>query len=278
MSTPPKAITTTGRKFTKRKLKSTKFEGVKCSNEHCDRQAVIESAGVPLCNRHYLQWRVHGDWNLPDKTAVPGGICSVDGCDNPVRSKFSDLCEAHYFRKRRGSKNWDAPIKPPCKQCGAELTGNQSQFCSPKCMRDYSYAQIDKRMRRWNTAHKMRAKAAGCEYEDVDILAIFEEADWTCYLCGEKIDPEIRWPDRECASLDHEIAIKSGGGHTKDNCKPTHARCNFKKAHEHDTPNAAKVRRMAGETGQYARRKKNGPKLKKPEGYKYKWPKRKIGA
>jgi hypothetical protein len=256
----------------KRLVKNSIFDGVPCANEECERQAVTRCEGVAVCNRHYQQFRNCGRWDRPDKKRRH--FCSVSGCDLPVRSTHAEKCETHYYRDRRGSELGDGPIKPPCPHCGSGLTKNQSKFCSDKCGRDFHYVDIKKRLARWNGNHKADAKREGLDYEDVDLFAMFEDANWTCYLCDEEIDPGVRWPNRDCASVDHEIPKRAGGGHTKKNCRPSHFKCNFKKSHTTDKPLITKAKRLRGETGQYKRRKARGGSSiqcrgfqPKPDGY-----------
>ena len=246
----------------RRVLKNSIFAGKPCAHEGCDAQAVIKADGVILCNKHYQRFLCRGDWRIPDRRPTPDGLCEIVGCDRPIRSKNARKCDTHYYRDRRHSLLGDGPIKPPCLRCCGPIMGNRSRFCSDVCSRLYHYSFLEKRFRRWNTAHKKRAKTSGCDYEDVDIFAVFDCAGWVCAKCGERIDSELRWPNRLSPSLDHRIAIKAGGGHTRENCQPTHLGCNFSKAYREDIPGAARIKRLKGETGQRARRERNGSKLK----------------
>ena len=36
--------------------------------------------------------------------------CSVEGCSRPVRSRYADLCNTHYFRKRRTGSTGTAEV------------------------------------------------------------------------------------------------------------------------------------------------------------------------
>jgi hypothetical protein len=58
---------------------------------------------------------------------------------------------------------------------------------------------------------------------------IFERDNWVCGLCGEPVDPDLRHPDPQSASLDHRKPIVKGGGHTRANVQLAHLRCNFRK-------------------------------------------------
>jgi hypothetical protein len=47
----------------------------------------------------------------------------------------------------------------------------------------------------------------------------------TCWLCGQWIDPNLKWPDPYSACADHVIPL-ARGGHLHGELKPAHLRCN----------------------------------------------------
>ena len=55
---------------------------------------------------------------------------------------------------------------------------------------------------------------------------IFERDNWTCQLCQEPIDPELKWPESGFASIDHIVPISLGGDDTPDNVQAAHLSCN----------------------------------------------------
>lgn len=66
--------------------------------------------------------------------------------------------------------------------------------------------------------------------DDIDPLALFEMYDWTCVLCNEKIDSQLRCPDPMAATIEHLVPLSKGGTHTWDNCAPAHGKCNWDKS------------------------------------------------
>lgn len=50
-----------------------------------------------------------------------------------------------------------------------------------------------------------------------------------CVVCAKKVKPELRWPHRMSASLDHIVPISKGGAHIKSNVRCAHLSCNSKK-------------------------------------------------
>jgi 5-methylcytosine-specific restriction endonuclease McrA len=64
---------------------------------------------------------------------------------------------------------------------------------------------------------------------------ILERDDYTCYLCGEKVDMtathQMGQPGWELfPHLDHVVPLSKGGPDTPDNVRTTHARCNLNKS------------------------------------------------
>lgn len=68
----------------------------------------------------------------------------------------------------------------------------------------------------------------------IDKYDVFEFYDWKCIVCDEYIDKNIKWPDPNCATLEHVIPLSRGGTHTWDNVAPAHLLCNDSKKDEID--------------------------------------------
>lgn len=64
----------------------------------------------------------------------------------------------------------------------------------------------------------------------IDHLSVFEWHDWTCAICGGKIDRNLRLPHQMAATIEHIVPISRGGKHEFENVAPAHAKCNFSKA------------------------------------------------
>jgi len=58
---------------------------------------------------------------------------------------------------------------------------------------------------------------------------VFEFYGWICIVCDKDIDPDLAWPDKGSATLDHIVPLSRGGTHTWDNVAPSHLLCNSKK-------------------------------------------------
>jgi len=65
--------------------------------------------------------------------------------------------------------------------------------------------------------------------EKIDHLAVFERDEWTCNICGERINKRLRGDAWMRATLDHIIPLSRGGTHTYDNVAAAHWLCNMDK-------------------------------------------------
>ena len=75
-----------------------------------------------------------------------------------------------------------------------------------------------------------------------------------CPLCDGELSGAIEW--------DHVIPLGLGGADEIENIQAVHAVCHLHLKTKADVKRIAKAKRQAGETGQWARRKRNGPQLK----------------
>lgn len=78
-------------------------------------------------------------------------------------------------------------------------------------------------------AASRRARILEAFVENFSHEEIFERDDWVCQLCGVPVDPELVWPDRLSASLDHIVPLSRGGFHSRENCQLAHLVCNIRK-------------------------------------------------
>lgn len=61
---------------------------------------------------------------------------------------------------------------------------------------------------------------------------VFEFYDWVCIICNDGIDPDVPWPEKMSATLEHILPLSKGGTHTWDNVAPAHLLCNTRKDNE----------------------------------------------
>lgn len=154
--------------------------------------------------------------------------CSICGKQIPIGRKYqycSDDCERE--SNRRKSLVYDSKKKKLekkiCKQCGKEFISEYGDkhrnFCSDQC-RD-----------RYTSRRRKDRKRAGCSFvEHINRNAIFERDKWICQICGEPVNPALRFPHSLSATIDHIIPLARGGNHQRSNVQLAHFICNCLKS------------------------------------------------
>lgn len=71
-----------------------------------------------------------------------------------------------------------------------------------------------------------KRRAAVYKGDPIRHIDVFERDNWTCWICGEAINPHLRGDNWWRATLDHVVPITLGGPHTWDNVRTAHLRCN----------------------------------------------------
>lgn len=79
------------------------------------------------------------------------------------------------------------------------------------------------------TRHARRLREGAGQPERFAARDVFERDGWRCGICGEPVDPNLKWPDEWSASLDHVLPLAAGGWHTVDNTQCAHLICNIRK-------------------------------------------------
>lgn len=77
------------------------------------------------------------------------------------------------------------------------------------------------RVRSINSRRKAQRRSAGVVHK-VDLSEVLTRDGNICHICGEEISTDLHF--------DHVIPVAKGGGHTIENLKPSHGRCNSSKS------------------------------------------------
>lgn len=114
--------------------------------------------------------------------------------------------------------------KQQCIYCKQEFYPSTAhhRYCTPNCKRQHRAAA-------------KRAKGLGAtDVEVIGKLDVLRQDNWTCHLCGERIDAELQSPHPMAGTVDHLIPLSHGGTHTWDNLAAAHMRCNSIKGNRLD--------------------------------------------
>lgn len=78
-------------------------------------------------------------------------------------------------------------------------------------------------------ARKRRAIVLGAAHEDYTSNYVFRRDNWTCGICGRKINKRLKWPMPFSPSIDHIVPLSKGGNDNPANVQAAHLRCNLGK-------------------------------------------------
>ncbi len=169
------------------------------------------------CGKHCVQGK---DGIGPNMTTYCSKRCKKAWHYEPRVPEFTARQRAARLKAKRAARD-TAPrqwIMGTCRTCGDSFTAMRAasymaHYCSKTC--NAKQARTERR------ARKQKAWV-----EEVWRSVVFERDNWTCQLCGDPVDKSIKWPDTQCASLDHIIPLANGGDHSYENTQLAHFLCN----------------------------------------------------
>jgi predicted nucleic acid-binding Zn ribbon protein len=108
-----------------------------------------------------------------------------------------------------------------CMLCGAPIprtSRSDKKYCSETCgyAARINLGRMDRRLRVTDDT-KIRF------FRRSDI---YKRDGWKCQICLKPIQPSLRFPDPNCASIDHIIPVSMGGTNRPENLQASHLRCN----------------------------------------------------
>lgn len=199
-----------------------------------------------FCTRHLYRARkvdnFERPWELWINSRPHHGkhtVCRWPDCGGEPHGR--GFCKRHH-RRAQIVDNFDTPwilweeTTRVCVECGKSFESDRPahrhhRYCSSACNlrgwknanREHYLATQRERVRR---RRAMILETQTEEFTDDDVRMMYGD---DCYLCGERINFRLRWPNPKSPSLDHVIPLSRGGAHTLENCAMTHWECNNKK-------------------------------------------------
>lgn len=158
-------------------------------------------------------------------------------CSRSCSGKSTGRARAEENRKRglASRRKRDRPARQmeirKCEWCEELFFNNHMQqlTCSTEC------SQKRRHSRDINKAHKRREYIKSVTIEPVKVMQVYERDNWTCGICGDPIDPSLKWPNPKSVSLDHIIPISRGGEHSMKNTRASHLGCNIGRGNRFDS-------------------------------------------
>lgn len=175
--------------------------------------------GYGYCSKHLRRLKLYGDPLGEPPRHIPYA-CKVDGCTD--QSYAMDLCRSHYWINskygdplavpRRAKKVH--PDRPPieCATCGKVFnpgTSHLRKYCSRAC--------------------RPSGKRQSTYTSRVVSVKLAEQDGWICALCDSSVDPSYYFPHPLAPTVDHKVAVLSGGTDEWANLQLAHFRCNIRR-------------------------------------------------
>ncbi len=112
------------------------------------------------------------------------GVSPRKRCGSCTAQVARDKAREYYAKKKRKEP---AVRIAECEWCAGEYpqTNHQQKYCTPRCGKTARGARSD----------RVRAAYHGVEYQPINRHRIYTRDDWTCGICGDRIDPGAKWPD-----------------------------------------------------------------------------------
>lgn len=182
--------------------------------------------------------------------------CDAEGCERPRTGSGNLYCRPHmssiYKLGRLPQRTWAESRK--CVVCGATdwPENGKRKHCSGRCQQlaARSAGEVSKsvecvrcgvevdlfetspksgRKRRADALMCWRCREARTRRHRVSVRVLLNRDGDGCGICGERVDFDLRFPDRGSPSVDHVVPFSRGGSHDPSNLQLAHFGCNATK-------------------------------------------------
>jgi 5-methylcytosine-specific restriction endonuclease McrA len=156
-------------------------------------------------------------------SAAPGGPVSLGDRSNFAVDATECTWELEIIRDATHDGrdfDWEAPVAVPVE------APYDHQYWTPARRK---LSQRRQRASASRASHARRVRRPNATVESFDPHEVYNRDQWACGLCGEPVNPETRYPDPMCPSLDHVIPLVAGGDHSRANTQLAHWYCNVRK-------------------------------------------------
>ena len=165
-------------------------------------------------------------WSLPNWRRRPGGV-------SPARRRFVARAAKAAAGKPASKRVF---VQGPCSWCGEPFCSPAGEYCSSTCR--VSAREARRHPMKFNPTPRLRRE-------------VYERDGWVCGLCDLPIDPNLRWPDKWSASLDHVVPQSHMliPDHSASNLRAVHLQCNSMRGDGSNMSEDELRRRAASEIG-----------------------------
>jgi hypothetical protein len=151
-------------------------------------------------------------------------LCASSDCLKPLEGRqrkwCNETCRMREFQRRWTAQHgepYTARFREQRRQAGRDAIAAGK---GPRSRTSGAAQAADRRR---------RARLAEQHVEAFTRREIFERDGWICGICGQDVDPSLRFPDPGSASIDHVIPVGLHGEHSPANVRCAHLACNVRR-------------------------------------------------
>lgn len=111
----------------------------------------------------------------------------------------------------------------PCADCGQPTIrgGNTVRLCLG--------CAATRRRAHYRAKNERRHRGVPCPSRQLSITELGDRDSWKCHLCQRKVNPNLRSPHPQSATMDHLVPVADGGDSEPENLRLAHRRCNTRR-------------------------------------------------
>lgn len=197
-----------------------------CQVKRAQRQKVYYATHTAECNARSKNF---SDNNKKNKMCMR---CNTPAIDGQV------LCEYHRVKNLERMKKHSET--PKGKLRNENYRNDNAQQI--KIIKKAYCTNNPHKTREWN--HKRRALKHKAFVATVNSTSIFERDNWTCQICGRKVDKDVHHNHWDYPTIDHIIPLVRGGTHEPSNVQCAHMGCNNQKGAKYPISDPATIKLM----------------------------------
>ena len=147
------------------------------------------------------------------------------GIPRAEREERAKRLPLHNARQRldkaaRGVQGKGLWTQGPCNHCGTPFLcppgGTVARYCSPACTK-----------RAGKQRRKARERSApGSPITPVGRWEVLRDDNFTCWICDYPLNMDAKPQEDDAPTIDHVVALASGGTHERSNLRAAHRYCN----------------------------------------------------
>ncbi|MBY4212896.1 HNH endonuclease [Rhodococcus fascians] len=215
-----------------------------CMNPACFK---LESYSRGLCEKCYKLMNANGELHKYSRQVKNCKLC--DKVFEAMSARASFCSRECTYKNRRALIKQDTAKRlnlvregRTCAFCSGPIAFDAlitarhcSGTCSSKAWAKNNPERMQELFDRYKIEHKdrmrgyweaRRCRKFGIRAGKIVAAEVYARDNYTCWICEEHVDMDLKFPDKMSKSLDHVIPLSKNGWHAMDNVALAHFGCN----------------------------------------------------